>query len=195
MCNLSICSIDLQVSDNTTHIVLFTNECFSSLYIYGSLSLIHSCSLDPLRQNTPDLNAGLAAASQSPGSNNNNNNHNIRATRKRSSMTDEDYDRATTFGDEHDTMPLRMGKARRCVICMNKVAHECTNEKCQARIKSFIAGAEMYGTPLCSPYSGARTTIPRYGPNNTKTCLELHMEQKTHGPAAGASWGIKRESL
>jgi hypothetical protein len=94
--------------------------------------------------------------------------------RKRPSMSEEDYVRATTYGDEHDTMPIRSGTSRRCIICMKKIRFECTHEDCQARVRSFSSGQELYGTPLCPASAGPRTDTDLYGTNNNKTCLELH---------------------
>ncbi|CAB9515663.1 expressed unknown protein [Seminavis robusta] len=84
---------------------------------------------------------------------------------------------ASTCGEEHDTMALRVGKRRRCVICMRKTGYECSHEDCQTRIKIAANIGQLFGVPLCSSGSAPRVDTSKYGAYNDKTCLELHAER------------------
>ncbi|CAB9518975.1 expressed unknown protein [Seminavis robusta] len=90
----------------------------------------------------------------------------------------EDYEWHTTTGEEHDAMKMRTGTSRRCTICMRRTVYECTHEDCQARIKSCGMGKELYGFPICGRSSAVRVDTEKYGPYNTKTCLQIHTEKQ-----------------
>jgi len=91
----------------------------------------------------------------------------------------------------HTLMHMRTNsktKSGKCIICNKRVRSECSYEGCQRRCVArkvnatkIVPGEFTFGTPICNPRTGARKDTKKYGPDNVKSCLELHTEEYTKG--------------